>query len=374
MGKTLAVSPLSDQSAARRIGEIRIGERAVAQSGSQYPRGRETFRFTSLSHSYLADVQAVYGGDLRRWNDKDHPGWWELSTDANEIHVVVDRRNALDQEYVQFTAAGKSHGCDGVTCNLFSASGVQEVPCPCDPLERQCKLRTQLTVLLPDVAIALWRITSHSKIFSEQVHEFFGLLEWAGATSQVLPCLLQVARGEKKVPGKKPERYSYPVLGFDRNPPSMAGLLEESQRRLMGSIGSALNAEQKVIEQPETEQKALAAPAPDVATDTEPPQKASIDKASDEPDIIDAEFNDLDAPPAATFRDHAQVAQQSRNGQRSNGNGWPAPEGESELVCRNERCGTMLTVAQAKLSQNKYGRQLCPTCQKAERPAQGVAA
>ena len=150
------MSPVVDlQRRLRELGRIRMGEQRVSSRGKSYPAALDRFRFTSPSRGILDGMVATVGGQVREWQDA--PGeapQWELYSDASEIVAACPPvEEPYSQWYELWSAAGCQRRCNGERATVAVQQGDQVVmrerSCLCNPDERECKLTTRASVILP---------------------------------------------------------------------------------------------------------------------------------------------------------------------------------------------------------------------------------
>jgi len=225
-----------------RVGHIRIGELVPNKSGDgTHPEGRSTYRFTCPDKAAMENLKAAYPGILRPW--KDRPGEWDLSTEVNQISVIVDTRLSVDENFTQNDGKTRTHQCDGLLCKYVEIRRKAKkiifcedrgiVPCLCDPdglgadlQDRQCDLSTTLRVILPATKdITLWQLTSKGVIFNKEVNGMVETLRSMGLKHAY--CLLTIHKMSKTV-GEEVTRWVTARLTLDANPPDFVKALMEN--------------------------------------------------------------------------------------------------------------------------------------------------
>lgn len=209
----------------REIGRIRMGEQVPTGNGRTRPAKLENFRLTAKDRRVIDAAAALWGGQVEPWQAPDGPQW-QVKITATELAVVVPPHDmAFSQWYEQWSAGGCQVRCDGVQ------DYVGEKPCHCDPEERECKMTTRLSVMLPDLpGMGLWRAESHGYYAAV---ELAGLVEVAAswtAAGRMIPARLRLEQRTVKRKGKT-HRFAVPVLDLDVHPlaltagPETAGVL-----------------------------------------------------------------------------------------------------------------------------------------------------
>ena len=149
--------PIDVQRRLVELGRTRLGYKAQTQAGKTYPAKLETFRLTSASRTLLEAAAAIYGGTVQDWRDAPDPGYFQLTTTARELDVLIPPTLAsYSQAYELWDAGGCVRRCDGVT------ERISDQPCICDPAKRECAITTRVSVMLPRLpGLGVWRLDSH---------------------------------------------------------------------------------------------------------------------------------------------------------------------------------------------------------------------
>ena len=222
----------------REIGRIRMGEQVPAGNGKRRPAKLANFRLTSRDQRVIAAAAGMWGGRCEPWPEAPDGPQWQVKIEADEITVVVPPGEmAFSQWYEQWSAGGCQARCDG------RWDTVREQPCVCDPENRECKITTRLSVMLPDLpGMGLWRAESHGYYAAV---ELAGLVEVAAAWTQagrMIPARLRLEQRTVKRPGKdgKPQthRFAVPVLDLDVHPLTLAAGPEAAGQLGAGAIGA----------------------------------------------------------------------------------------------------------------------------------------
>lgn len=229
--------PIDHQIGNARVGKIRMGERKKPnRPGFQ----RDTFRFTSSNKAALEMLLEAYGGTISKWDE--HPGEWELDSNAGQIRVLLDTTLSVDDNYEKYDGKSRTHLCDGIQCNYFEIKrdGAGKitfqkehglVPCLCnseghgpDPdNDDDCYLKTDLRVILPDTGdIMLWEFSSKGKIFNKEVLGAMNTFRSMGLRQGY--CHLSINRLEK-VRGNEVNKFGVARLTLDPNPPNFVAQL-----------------------------------------------------------------------------------------------------------------------------------------------------
>ena len=274
----------------RECGQIRIGaqkpERGVG-------RPLETFRFTSESHDKLTSVAEVYGGEVTPWtpveNGRTVNKGWQITIEQKVIKAYFSMKDMDNGDIESLSMsrdvwAGGTHvrQCDGETCLIWQHQGRKDwmdrpvadrvpVPCLCkqgqpDP-KGECKLKVTCRLLLSEVpSIGLWRLTSGSETFGDEIAGLVSQLRELGLQGAYVPVTLKIGfRTKRTGPGE--DNSTFPVVGveFDENPASLPQLMASIQQQMLGVVSNANG----YGELPATSTPSLPASAPAIASSSE---------------------------------------------------------------------------------------------------------
>jgi len=215
----MAIKPFVIQRRMMELGRIRLGEKGAKGE----PRKLTTLRFTSASRALLEAIAVKHGGTVRPWEGAPDEGYFEVTTDASQIDVILppvfsDQDGAPTAPYSQFfeswSGGGCQKRCDGET-ELLSGK-----PCSCAPLvaekgedARTCKVTTRVSVMMPDVpGIGVWRLESHGYNAAVELPGTLEVLMLAAAEHKFIPAVLRIEQRTKKVPGEGTRRFIVPVI------------------------------------------------------------------------------------------------------------------------------------------------------------------
>lgn len=275
----------------RELGRLRMGSQATTVSKKtgqpvSYPVRSNTWRFTSQSPELLGAVAELYGGEVEPWPEAPGEGrFYQVSSDASSVDVLIPVAYSLSQHYELWTADGCARRCDGRT-NLITDS---PCVCPKDISARMeaaagakptaCKPTTRLNVLLPEIPdLGFWRMEAHGYQAAIEIPGalamYVGLARQAAGPgadvdSLIVRAELAIEPRRSKKPGKPPADYVVPVIRTPQVTPNM----------LMAGSGSAA-------------QLGSAVPA---AGELGP---GDFIAAEDPPDAVDAALPQLPTPPA----------------------------------------------------------------------------
>lgn len=285
------MSILKRQQRIVEVGIIRIGEKGISGSGKEYPRSRETFRITSKFKDLLDVAQKVYGGEVRQW--KDHPGHWELLSEAKTIKGLFSTRETGDgelesliQHFEQWKGNTCTHRCNGETCEVWKQIGNDKkdkpiydkdlVPCSCEhDGDRDCKLVSRVRVILPEVpSLGLWRLNTGSETFAGEVEGLIANIKTFRLDQYgPVPVTLTISTREKRTgPNAATEKFPVVEILLDQNPVSLPQLVSGIQAAALGVRQESSNAGLG----------ALPAPAPILTTSTVEPVPSESNEAEKE--------------------------------------------------------------------------------------------
>jgi hypothetical protein len=201
------------QMRARRLGSIRLGD-TVTKNGKTYPVSLETFRLTSISKGLLDQAAVLWGGTVRPWQPKPNSAsQFQLITETNELPVLISPQDPESMTFYElWSAGGLQRRCDGET---MTHQG-QEKPCACDPDDRECKMTTRLSVMLPDLPdVGVWTLTSTGYYAATEMAASIQVVMTAAQKTGFLPeATLAIEQRELKQPGNPTKKFSVPVVRF----------------------------------------------------------------------------------------------------------------------------------------------------------------
>lgn len=227
----MPVDPIIIQRRLTQLGRIRLGEVVKPKNGKPYPGKLDKFRITS-PYRWAADaVAAVYGGDVRAFDNELTDDRWEVYTDASELDPVIvlpsliPGESAVSQWFEQWTKGGCSHRCTGTVAykvagkdypNGIACDGKHGTCTPDDDGKRACTIKTRLSVVLPQVVgTGQWRLDTGSW---NAATEMGGISDWlvqATAAGYSIPATLSLQQVTRRayVKGEPTtRRFVMPVL------------------------------------------------------------------------------------------------------------------------------------------------------------------
>lgn len=143
-----------------QVGRIRLGIKVKGANGRERPEKLDRLRFTSPRRELIETIASLYGGEVRLWEPPRGNAQWEVITEVTEVPVLVPPQDVGGAQWLElWTKGGCKRRCDGHTERLSGA------PCLCgpDPLRRECKMHTRITVMLSQVKSAgVWLIDTSS--------------------------------------------------------------------------------------------------------------------------------------------------------------------------------------------------------------------
>jgi hypothetical protein len=212
----------------RQLGEIRIGHvvatgktRRDGKPGTR-PAKLNHFRFTSPSRAILAEVAALYGGEVKPWTPANGgPAEFEVYSTTNRLPVLIPPQDAVSQWYELYAGSKCQRRCDGVTEHK------KDRPCICDPENRECKITTRVNVMLRDVpALGQWLLITKGYYAATELPPAAELLAQAGG--YVAGWLGMEEKLVQRDEG--PARFMVPTLDVEITPAAlMAGKMTGAQ-------------------------------------------------------------------------------------------------------------------------------------------------
>lgn len=200
----------------REVGRIRIGHRVATPKGGTRPAKLDRFRLTSRDERVIAEAAAQWGGTAERWPEAPDGPQWQVTTDAQEIAVIVPpSAMAFTQAYEQWTAGGCHVRCDG------QWDSVGDAVCHCDPSARECAIHTRLSLLVPDLSgLGVWRLDTQGYNAAVELAGVVDVILGAAESGRYLPARLRLEqRSRKRIEGEQTVtlRFAVPVLDLDMN-------------------------------------------------------------------------------------------------------------------------------------------------------------
>ena len=210
----MAVKPYIVQRRMMELGRVRLGEKGAKGQ----PVKLTTLRFTSASKPYLDAIAAIHGGTVRPWQGAPEEGMFEVTTEATQVDIILPPvfsaedgapTTAYSQWFELWSGGGCQRRCDGET----ETSTGKPRACLCDPEERECKLTTRVSFMIPDVpGLGVWRLESHGWNAAVELPGTLEVLLLAAAEHKFIPAVLRVEPRTKKVPGEGTRRFIVPVI------------------------------------------------------------------------------------------------------------------------------------------------------------------
>jgi hypothetical protein len=203
------------------LGRIRMGDK---KGGGKDPRRKlDNWRLTSASRALLEAGSQVYGGTVQEWQDAPDEGHYELYTEHSELDAVIppvlskqDGHPTLpySQFYELWAGGGCHRRCDGETLVGGADLGAKaSSPCICNADNRECKVTTRVSVMLPRLpGIGVWRLESHGIYAAIELPGTLELLQLAAEGNRFVPVVLRIEHRTDKRPGQPIKRYIVPVI------------------------------------------------------------------------------------------------------------------------------------------------------------------
>lgn len=209
------MSPILDlQMRMRELGRIRMGDKGAKGE----PKKLTKFRLTSASRAILeaAAADPKIGGTVKDWEGAPADGYYELYTDTDQLEIVLPPTfSDLDgtpsapfsQWYEHWTGAGCQRRCDGVT------ETIKGKPCSCNPDERECKITTRISFMLPGLPdIGVWRLDTHGFYAAIETPGTLEILRRAANGRDFIPATLRMEQRTKKTPGGPVRKFVVPIV------------------------------------------------------------------------------------------------------------------------------------------------------------------
>jgi Recombination directionality factor-like len=203
----MPINIIEKQRRMTEVGRIRLGDKAMLK-GQGKP---ENFRLTSKDRSVLESAAKIYGGKVRQWEPKPGMKEWELYTSVPEIPVLASMIEP-SQWFEHWTATGCKRRCDGDVCLLANGETFEEVACQCDPENRECKMTTRVSVMLPDLpSLGVWRLDTHGYYAAVELPEMFRVLQSGAMNGRYIPATLAIEQ-RSVTRNATTKKFAVPVL------------------------------------------------------------------------------------------------------------------------------------------------------------------
>lgn len=259
----------------REGGRIRLGVKKTKSDGTEYPSAITKFRITSSNREVLEVLAGLYGGKVTTWARSPTEGQFELLTESSSMDVVLPPTEFGFSQNMELWKGGTcERRCDQQWEKLSDG------PCLCDSDEPQCKPRTRLSVVFPQLdSWTLFRVETGSWNAANEMGATIELINTAKAASKMLPARLLLEQRQKKVRNKedKVETLKFVVLGLEIALSKLTLEGGEAPRILVdSSSGEILEAEPKAIDapRPRVEERQ---PAPTEAPEPKAPEELVTD-------------------------------------------------------------------------------------------------
>lgn len=150
------MSILDVQQRYRELGRIRFG----AKNEKGYPVKLEQLRFTSPNRDLIEAVAAAYGGEVQPWKSP-RGDEWEVITEAASVDCVIPPQRITETQHYELWGQQERGKPVELMRRCNGQTQTNGDPCICDPDERDCKPRTHLLVMLPQLpGLGVWRVTT----------------------------------------------------------------------------------------------------------------------------------------------------------------------------------------------------------------------
>lgn len=194
----------------RNLGKIRMGDKG----GKGQPQRLTKFRLTSPSQGLIEFIAGQYGGEARAWEGAPDGDQWEVYTETSALPIAIPpMAEPFSQHYELWSAAGCQRRCDGERVVVAGENGISERKCMCDADNRECKLTTRASVILPEVpGIGVWTIESHGYNAAVEMTGALSFLGRQASQGVYLEAVLRLEQRSKRVPGQPVSRFVVPVI------------------------------------------------------------------------------------------------------------------------------------------------------------------
>lgn len=214
----LALLPFAEiigmQRRIREVGRIRLGVQGM-KDGKRFPKKINRFRLTSADRQIIEAAAELYGGTAQAWNNGGVEQF-EVVTDVTTMPILLPP-NPADLGWSQFFESWAkgfcTKRCDGLR------DSVRDVPCDCDPDDRECKATSRLSVILPEIAgLGVWRLESHGYNAAVELAAAVEMIEALVGVRSMVPARLrlEVRETRRLIDGDAVVRkFVVPVLDLD---------------------------------------------------------------------------------------------------------------------------------------------------------------
>ena len=203
------MSIVSLQKRARRLGEIRLG---TTKDG--HPVSLQTVRLTSVAKGLLVQAAELWGGKVEAWQPNERSSSrWSLITETSELPVVIPPQDADNISwYEHWGSGGLQRRCDGE--QIVNREG--DLPCVCDPDNRECNMVTRINLMLPDLPdVGVWLLSSTGWYAATELAMSMQLVIQTMQKTGLLPeATFAIEQREVKRPGEATKKFVVPTLRF----------------------------------------------------------------------------------------------------------------------------------------------------------------
>lgn len=232
------------------IGRIRAG----AKSAKGAPTKLDKWRLTSANKPALDAAAAVYGGEVKPWEDGPNLGLWQLFTDSDTLRILVPpAAEPYSLWYEAWSGGGCDKRCDG------ERDVLNDAPCSCNPDNRTCKPTLRVSLMLPDLpGLGVWRWEGHGINAALELPATLDLLAHATSKGEFLPGFLRLEQRSTRKKGEGTRRFAVPVI-------DLAQTIGEVTKAIGGPAIPAAPALEAPAERPALPAPEPAPPAAEVA-------------------------------------------------------------------------------------------------------------
>lgn len=197
----------------QEAGRLRMG----VKSGKAM-KALDTWRFTSPHEDCIHQIAALYGGEVKPWDDPkaSHRNQFEVITAAKNIKVYVPP-GGLSQHYETWSGARCERRCDGITAEIPSRGPdpTQEVPCLCTQEDAMtCKPHTRISVVLAGVIFrGVWRLDTKSWNAADELPAMEAMIDSLQETRDIVEAELVLEQRSRMTAGGK-RNFVVPTLSL----------------------------------------------------------------------------------------------------------------------------------------------------------------
>ena len=194
----------------REAGRIRLGEKVATNNGKTRPGKLSAFRFTSSDEKSIRAIAAIYGGEVKKWDDAPVGDQWEVYSDTTSLDVIVPPVDLAFSQWMElWSGGGCTRRCDGQTNVLTNTA------CVCDPDNPECKPTTRLGVIIMALeGIGVWRLETHGWNGAQELLGSIEVFRSVQNRGGMVPARLLLDQRQSRRDGKT-YNFAVPVLDIN---------------------------------------------------------------------------------------------------------------------------------------------------------------